>query len=175
MKQLPLLLILSAWLHTAIADEFQASLDGYQAAQPASLSLPGSTAQARLKTNGNFSIDYSIRYTVAPVNGTDPTQIHLHFSRPRTNGGVVAFVCSNLGNAPAGTPSCPATSGTLSGTWTSDDIVEAASAQGIAAGEIGEVIAAMKRRATYLCIHTLAFAGGSIRGRVRGGGNNDDD
>ena len=184
----------------AQVSNFKASLDGYQAVQgaptppAASLSLPLSTGQATFKVNGNSSIDYTIKYNIntadtaangAPVGSV--TQVHLHFSRPRTNGGVIAFLCTNVGGAPAGTngtqtcPSPSAPSGTVSGTWTAADIV-GPGPQGIAPAplngvspDFAEVIAAIKARATYVCLHTTGFPNGSIRGRVKPAGDNSDD
>jgi len=154
----------------AQSSNFRASLDGYQAV-PA-LSLPNSTGKLTLfRINGNSSIDYTINYN---TGGDRVQQIHVHFGRPGTNGGVIAFLCSNLGNAPAGTPLCPATPASVSGTLAADDIV-GPSAQGIAPGELAEVIAAVRAGAVYVCVHTNAFPGGSIRGAVvKGGGGGDD-
>ena len=48
----------------------------------------------------------------------------------------------------------------------------------IAAGELGEVLAGLRRPIPnfYGCVHTDGFPGGSIRGAIRrGGGNNDND
>src|SRR5262245_26751309 len=77
------------------------------------------------------SLSYELSY--AGLRGT-ATQAHIHVAQKGVNGGIVIFLCSNLGNGPAGTPACP-TSGTVSGTVTSEDVV-AASAQGVAAGEM---------------------------------------
>ena len=166
-------------LAIAAPPNFRASLDGYQAVQPASLSLPNSTANATFRVNGNSSIDYQVTYNVntadtvftvpTPVALGPVTQIHLHFGRPGTNGGVIAFLCSNLGNAPLGTPACPTASGTVSGTWTFAEIV-GPDAQGIAPGQLSEVIAAIRDGSTYVCVHTPAFPAGSIRGVVVKGG-----
>jgi len=76
-----------------------------------------------------------------------------------------------LGNAPAGTPLCPLSPATVSGTLTAGSIV-GPSTQGIAPGELVEVIAAIRAGAAYVCVHTDGFPGGSIRGAVTkdGGG-----
>jgi hypothetical protein len=62
----------------------------------------------------------------------------------------------------------------VSGTIDAGDIL-AVAGQGIAAGEIGETIAAMKAGFTYANVHTSNFGGGELRGQVRAGGNGDDD
>ena len=47
-------------------------------------------------------------------------QAHIHLGERRTNGGIIAFLCSNLGNGPADTQPCPETTATLNGTITPD-------------------------------------------------------
>ena len=42
-------------------------------------------------------------------------QAHIHFGKRAINGGISLFLCANLGNGPAGTPTCPQ-SGTVSRT-----------------------------------------------------------
>lgn len=118
---------------------------------------------ARLNRNES-EITYSLRYSgfTSPV-----AQAHIHFGRTAINGGVMVFLCSNLGNGPAGTPSCPATEGTVSGTLTAADMVNGAAAQGITAGEFAELVDALRAGATYVNIHTEQFPGGEIRDQVK--------
>jgi len=82
-----------------------------------------------------------------------------------------------LGNALAGTPLCPASPATVTGTLTAGSIV-GPSTQGIAPGDFAEVLAALRRPIPnfYGCVHTDGFPGGSIRGAIRRAqGNNDND
>src|SRR5215471_7239381 len=53
-----------------------------------------------------FTLTYSDVGTTAPLTGT-VTQAHIHFGKRRDSGGVMVFFCSNLGNGPSGTPTCP--------------------------------------------------------------------
>jgi hypothetical protein len=39
--------------------------------------------------------------------GLGVTQAHIHFGPGRVNGGIMVFLCSNLGNGPEGTQPCP--------------------------------------------------------------------
>ena len=102
------------------------------------------------------------------------TQAHLHMAQRGVNGGIVVFLCSNLGNGPAGTPACPA-DGTaaepavVSGVRTADDVVGPAQppGQGIAAGEMGEVLRALRAGVVYVNVHTDLFPGGEIRGQLK--------
>jgi hypothetical protein len=117
-----------------------------------------------------------IRYTLsyrgpfdAGSNGV-VTQAHIHLGARAVNGNIAAFLCSNLGNGPAGTPACPA-EGTVSGTITPAQVIGPA-AQGIAAGEFAELVRALRAGAAYANVHTTTFTAGEIRGQI---GADDDD
>jgi CHRD domain-containing protein len=98
-----------------------------------------------------------------------------HFAEPAINGGIVIFLCTNLGNAPPGTTSgrqaCPTSAGTVSGTATPADVGPGAAAQGISAGEFAKVLAAIRVGATYANIHTSQRPGGEIRGQIHSHGD----
>ncbi len=96
---------------------------------------------------------------------SDVTQAHIHFGKRAVNGGISVFLCSNLGNGPAGTPACPLRSGTVSRTVGAGDVIGPAG-QGISAGQFGELAAAMRAGATYANVHTVTFAGGEIRAQI---------
>lgn len=42
-------------------------------------------------------------------------QSHIHRGQRGTTGGIGAFLCSNLGNGPAGVQACPDTAGSVQG------------------------------------------------------------
>ncbi len=65
-----------------------------------------------------------------------------------------------------GRPACTATSGTFTGTVTAADVIGPA-AQGIAAGEIAEIIRAMRAGIAYANVHTNKHPTGEIRGQLR--------
>jgi hypothetical protein len=90
------------------------------------------------------------------------TQAHIHFGKVHTPGGVMVFLCSNLGNAPAGTQACPA-SGTITGTITANNIL-AITGQGVVAGVFQELQDAIESHTTYTNVHTTSFPAGEIRG-----------
>src|SRR5690606_18918505 len=91
-----------------------------------------------------------------------------------TNGGISAFLCTNLGNGPAGTQPCPDTTATLSGTITPEQII-GPTEQGIAAGEFEELVRAIRSGAAYVHVHTMTFPAGEIRGQVVDDDDDDDD
>jgi hypothetical protein len=103
----------------------------------------------------------TIRYTLSYAR-TDSTvtQAHIHIGRAAINGGISAFLCTNLGNGPSGTPRCPA-SGKVSGTIRQ---ATGPTAQGV--DNIAELIQAIRAGAVYINVHTQKFPGGEIRGNV---------
>jgi len=156
---LSLLLLTGLSLSLNSADRsrrFWASLDGYQ--EVPTLSSPASGEfDARLTQNG--TIEYELTYSGF---GTVVSASHIHLGRPGTTGGVSAFLCGG-GDKPA----CPQPSGTVTGTIDPADVIGPV-AQGIAAGEFEELLAAMRAGATYVNVHSATFPSGEIRGVVRG-------
>ncbi len=136
-----------------------------------------------LSTSGNGSfkawidergkkIAYRLRY--ADLEG-GVTQAHIHLGGRAQSGGISVFLCSNLGNGPVGTPTCPPAPGSVSGTLDSADVV-GPTEQGILAGEFGELVAAIRAGVTYANVHSTKYAGGEIRAQLEGeddGGHDD--
>jgi hypothetical protein len=124
--------------------------------------------QARL--NGNRTvIEYELRY--GGLEG-DVTQAHIHFGQRMTQGGVSVFLCQTPAAAdPAGlAPTClpsPA-QGTVrvTGTLTAANVIGPA-AQGIEAGELAELVRAIRAGITYVNVHSTRFPGGEIRGQLQ--------
>jgi len=117
-----------------------------------------------LKLNRQLqSLQYTLTYSQlsAPV-----TQAHIHFGKIHVPGGVIVFLCSNLGTGPAGTPGCPASGGTVTGMLTPASVVGPA-AQGIAIGNFDGLARALVSDTGYGNIHTTAFLAGEIRGEIR--------
>jgi hypothetical protein len=136
----------------------KAHLSGYQEVPAVS-----TAAQGRFKAKINGSqIDFKLSY--AGLEG--PVRFaHIHFGQKRVNGGVSAFLCGG-GSKPA----CPQ-SGEVTGSIVAADVIGPAD-QGIAAGEIDELIAAMRHGVTYANVHSDAFPNGEIRGQIgKGGGD----
>jgi hypothetical protein len=102
-------------------------------------------------------------------------QSHIHFGQTGVNGGIVVFLCTNLGNGPAGTQACPNPPATISGRIFAADVspnipaTAAGRAQGINTGQIEELIAAMRAGATYVNVHTTTWPGGEVRSQIESG------
>ncbi len=111
------------------------------------------------------SLNYELTYSGLESN---VTQAHVHFGKTAINGGISFFICSNLGNGPAGTPACPLQQATLTGTITAANVIGPA-VQGIQAGAFGELVAAMRAGHTYANVHTTGFPGGEIRAQINDG------
>jgi hypothetical protein len=90
------------------------------------------------------------------------TQAHIHFGKVHTPGGVMVFLCSNLGNGPAGTQACP-NSGTVTGTITAADVL-AITGEGVVAGVFQELQDSIESHTTYTNVHTTDHPSGEIRG-----------
>jgi hypothetical protein len=139
----------------------RADLSGYQ--EVPTLSTSGNAAFEARITNDETAVDWALAYqdTESAVQ-----QAHIHFSAPGLNGPIVVFLCTNLGNGPAGTQLCPAAPATIGGTFASGDVLGGAAAMGLEAGNLGELIAAIRAGATYVNVHTTARPGGEVRGQI---------
>ena len=108
---------------------------------------------------------YSDVGTTSPNTGT-VTQAHIHFGKSRDSGGIMVFFCGTMTSpGPAGTPTCPAHTGTVTGTWTASSVIGPA-AQNIAANNFDGLLAALNSNTAYANIHTTAYPAGEIRGQV---------
>jgi hypothetical protein len=134
---------------------FHADMKGYEEVPAVSTTGTG-TFEATLATvRGDVAIRYVLEYS--GLEGTAMAS-HIHFGQPDVNGGVSAFLCGG-GDKPA----CPA-SGVVRGVVDRADII-GPEGQGIAPGEIEELIAAMEAEMTYVNVHTDKHPGGEIRGQ----------
>jgi hypothetical protein len=139
--------------------KLRAALSGYE--EVPALSTPGVGSFRASVNRAGTAVNWQLRYEGLQA----VTQSHIHFEQKSNNGAITVFLCSNLPNPPAGTQACPP-SGVVTGTFTAAEVGAGAEAQGIAAGELGEVIAAMRAGATYVNVHTTGRPGGEIRGQI---------
>jgi hypothetical protein len=106
---------------------------------------------------------YELEYS--GLEGGAASVAHVHLGASGTTGGVMFFLCGG-----GGKPACPATAGTVSGTVTAADVMGPPS-QGIAAGQFGEVLRAMRNGVAYANVHTPTYPGGEIRGQINDEGD----
>jgi CHRD domain len=136
-------------------------LTGYEE-DPMALSTTGN-GQFRAQVNERAQ-EISYRLSYAATEGT-VTQAHIHLGGRHQSGGISVFLCSNLGNGPAGTQACPAAPATISGTVRPADVI-GPTGQGITAGQFAELVAAIKAGATYVNVHSTLYPGGEIRAQL---------
>lgn len=139
-------------------------LDGY-AETPVALSTTGVGTFSIKVDRAAQTIDYTLSYDA--LEGTI-TQSHIHFGSASQSGGISTFLCSNLGNGPVGTQACPAAPATITGTLTPASVIGPA-AQGISAGQLDELVAAIKAESTYVNVHTSLYPAGEIRSQLVNG------
>jgi len=154
--------IVAAAVATGGGRNINERLSGYQET-PLPLSTTGSG-----KFNAHISrfqdrIEYKLSYREleAPI-----TQAHIHFGHEKgAAGGISVFLCTNLGNGPAGTQACPAQPATISGTIRPADVI-GPTGQGIEAGAYQELLDAIDAGVTYVNVHTTKYPGGEIRAQI---------
>ena len=95
-------------------------------------------------------------------------QAHIHIGQRHQSGGISVFLCTNLGNGPAGTQPCPAAPATISGVLRPADVI-GPTGQGVTAREFDELIDAFAAGVTYVNVHTTKYPGGEIRAQLVNG------
>jgi hypothetical protein len=146
-------------------------LSGYREV-PTSVSSGGIGSFTARLDEGSQTIAYELRY-----GGLSDAalQAHIHFGSRFTAGGVSAFLCGPQPNA-GDKPACPAGTSDealVTGTIDAADVV-GPSGQGIAGGELAELVAAMRRGVAYVNVHTAPFPAGEIRGQLNDADDRDD-
>jgi CHRD domain len=136
-------------------------LSGYEE-DPLVLSTTGTgTFRARIDSSSQ-EINYRLSYSALEGN---VSQAHIHLGGRHQSGGISVFLCSNLGNGPAGTQVCPPAPATITGTIRPADVIGPAG-QGITAGQFEELIAAIRAGVTYVNVHSSLYPGGEIRAQL---------
>jgi len=139
------------------------------------LSSGTGTAEVELNKSAQTAT-YTLTYD---SNLSSPVlQSHIHFGKAHVAGGVMVYFCANPPLAPpAGTPApptCPASGGTVTGTWTAANVV-AIPGQNVLAGNFEALVEALESNTAYANLHTNNFKAGEIRGQLRSEGKGADD
>jgi len=142
------------------SSDFKERLTGYQEVPALSTSGHG-TFRASIRDHGT-AIRYRLSYAGLEAK---PLQAHIHLGQRGVNAGVIVFLCDNTGAGPASTQPCPDPAGTVTGTLHATDVI-GPSAQGIAPGEFGELVRAIRAGATYANVHSEKYPGGEIRAQL---------
>jgi hypothetical protein len=131
-------------------------LTGYEEVPSISTAGKG-TFKAQINRDTNV-ITFELSYS--DISGA-ASAAHIHFGQRDVNGGVSAFLCGGSTK-----PACPGTtSATVTGTIGAADVV-GPDAQGIAAGELAELVAAIRAGKAYANVHTAKHPGGEIRAQL---------
>jgi len=142
-------------------NHLSATLGGYQ--ETPSISSTGTATFTADVAKDGQSVDWKMSY--ASLEG-NISQSHIHFGQRGVAGGISVFLCTNLGNGPAGTQACPGPhDGTISGTFRPVDVIGPA-AQGITAGEWDELMNAIDAGKAYANIHSNLWPAGEIRAQL---------
>jgi CHRD domain len=160
-----------------IAETIHVHPDGYQVVP--TQNSPG-TANFRAKVDRKAqTIEYELSWQ--NLKG-DILQSHIHFGRRATNGDIVLFLCTNLGNTPASATPAPLCvgprAGTVTGVLHAGDIVALAfggiqpAQQLLPFADFDELADAIDADATYVVVHTAAQPSGELRGQIPDDGQN---
>jgi len=153
----PLILVLALGISAMASDpsiSFGAKLKGLEET-PAVITNATGTFQATPTSTGfNYTLTYSGLSSAALF-------AHIHVGQRNVAGGVVIFLCGG-----GGKPSCPVTSGSVSGTISAADVVSVP-AQGIAGGDLTNVLRAIRSGVAYVNVHSTTSPAGEIRGQIR--------
>ena len=151
--------------------EVREELEGFQ-------EVPAVSTDAEGKFKAKIRED-RIDYTLSYENLSGPVlQAHIHLGQFSVNGGISVFLCTNLGNGPAGTQACPPAPATITGTLRPADVIGPNAGpppQGIAPGEFDELLRAIRAGVTYANVHSQPFPGGEIRAQLGDDDRDDDD
>jgi hypothetical protein len=136
-------------------------LSGFEE-DPAPISTNGSGRFRARIDDGRRQITYRLSYTA--LEGA-VQQAHIHFGGKAQSGGISVFLCTNLGNGPAGTQLCPAAPATVTGTIRPADVIGPVS-QSLTAGQFADFVKAIRNGTTYVNVHSSLFPGGEIRAQL---------
>jgi hypothetical protein len=154
--------VVGAAVATGGGSSISERLTGYEET-PLPISTTGNGKFDAKISRFNDKIEYRLSYR--DLEG-DVQQAHIHFGHEKgAAGGISVFLCSNLGNGPAGTQVCPPPPATITGTIEPEDVI-GPTGQGIELGAFDELLAAIDAGLTYANVHSTKWPGGEIRAQL---------
>ena len=118
----------------------------------------------------DHKIEFELSYEGLMHGMSDVTQAHIHVANPSKNGAVTVFLCTNLGNNPAGATyrACPSSPGEVVGNIVAADVqrVEGKGGFILEAGDLEALKRLIEDGATYVNVHTNAYPKGELRGQI---------
>jgi hypothetical protein len=140
--------------------KLHASLNGFQESPPKLTSGTGTFSA----TISGGTLTYKLTYE----NLSSPAfMAHIHFGQKAVSGGIFIWLCQSA-TAPsptAGTPTCPAGGGTVTGTANAASVLKI-NGQTLNAGNFDDAIAIIRSGEAYVNVHTTNFPPGEIRGQI---------
>jgi hypothetical protein len=153
-------------------DRFKARMDSDQEA-PVCVSDATGKFDATI-SDDETTVSYTLSYDLTP--GATVQQAHIHIGQMGVSGGITVWLCQSGGTFidPTGlAPTCVATPGTVTGTFTKANVVGPA-AQGIVGGaggatdeEFAQLLGAIRAKHTYANVHSNICPGGEARGQLK--------
>ena len=165
MKKIALASLLAAALPALAADppgfRFRAVLTGNEEVPAVST---GASGELNMVMWGDSQgLNYTLNFSGL---SSAVQQAHIHFAQPAVNGPIIIWLCGTTAlPGPAGTPTCP-TSGSVSGTITSGNVLASPTTQQLPAGDLNRVIRLLRNGVGYANVHTANSPGGEIRGQI---------
>ena len=168
MRLLPSILLLSTGLALVASDAAQAQQNRRAERLVGGNENPPVISEGTGRFRPRIAED-QIKFELSYDGLLDVQQAHLHIANPGNNGGIVVFLCSNLGNAPAGATvrECPP-AGEVEGDIIATDVqtVVEDTTTIIEAGDLPGLIRLIRQGSVYANVHTLAHPAGEIRGQL---------
>jgi hypothetical protein len=160
----------------ANAVEFSATFSGFEEVGPA-----GAIETGAIFSQGKATLDLDLNRSARTIAfkltysglSSAVTQSHIHFGKEHVAGGIMVWFCGSLTNpGPAGTQTCPAAGGTVTGTITGANVI-GPTGQDVPAGNFDALVAALLSDTVYGNVHTMMHTAGEVRGQVRRGERDD--
>ncbi|MCC2664161.1 MAG: domain containing protein [Geminicoccaceae bacterium] len=111
-------------------------------------------------------IEFRLRYDVG-FEDSDVIEAHLHIANPGNNGGIVAFLCSNVPGSPT-EQDCPPSPEVITGEIVAADVLEVSEGAVtiIEAGDLDGLARLIRQSSVYANVHSDDFPAGEVRGQL---------